>query len=112
MQPDGFTSATNRSELHVRLVERHEGQRYQEQMALHHYLGCLSKIGETLWYVAIWGEQWVALLSISAAALKCGVRDRWIGWDFTSHPGSTAKHPNPPQSPMKSRLKRAETLVL
>ena len=53
-------------------------------MALHHYLGCLSKIGETLWYVAIWGEQWVALLSISAAALKCGVRDRWICLLYTS----------------------------
>jgi hypothetical protein len=22
------------------------------------------------------------LLSFSAAALKCGARDRWIGWDF------------------------------
>jgi len=52
-------------------------------MALHHYLGGLSKIGETLWYAVIWGEQWVALLSISAAALKCGVRDRWFGWNFT-----------------------------
>ena len=56
-------------------------------MALHHYLGSLSKIGETRWYVTAWGEQWVALLSISAAALKCGVRDRWIGWDFTSQYG-------------------------
>ena len=87
MQPDGFTSATNLSELHVGLVARHEEPRYQEQMALHHYLGHLSMIGEMLWYVATWGEQWVALLSISAAALKCGVRDRWIGWNFTSQYG-------------------------
>ena len=56
-------------------------------MALHHYLGSLSKIGETRWYVTAWGEQWVAFLSISAAALKCGIRDRWIGWDFTSQYG-------------------------
>ena len=84
MQHDAFTSATILAELHVRLVERHEEPRYKEQMALHHYLGRLAKIGETLWYVATWGEQWVALLSISAAALKCGVRDHWIGWDFTS----------------------------
>ena len=28
------------------------------------------------------GLQWLAQLSVSAAALKCGVRDRWIGWDF------------------------------
>jgi hypothetical protein len=51
-------------------------------MQQHHYLGDLAKIGHTLWYVATDGEQWVALLSFSASAWKCGVRDRWIGWDF------------------------------
>jgi len=51
-------------------------------MREHHYLGGLPKIGETLWYVAAWREQWVALLSYSASALKCAARDRWIGWDF------------------------------
>jgi hypothetical protein len=51
-------------------------------MRQHHYLGCLPKISETLWYVATWREEWVALLSFSASALKCAVRDRWIGWDF------------------------------
>ena len=51
-------------------------------MEAHHYLGALPKIGETLWYVATYGDEWVALLTFSAAALKCGVRDRWIGWDF------------------------------
>ena len=75
------------SELHVRPVERREEARYQAQMACHHYLGELPKIGETVWYVAIWREQWVAQLSPSAAALKCGVRDRWIGWDFRSQYG-------------------------
>ena len=75
------------SELRVRPVERSEEARYQEQMARHHYLGALAKIGETLWYVATWREQWVAQLSLSAAALKCGVRDRWIGWDFRSQYG-------------------------
>ena len=52
MQPDAFTSAAL-SKLQVRLVERHEEPRYKEQMALHHYLGDLSKIGETLWYVVL-----------------------------------------------------------
>ena len=33
------------SELHVRLVERREAARYQAQMARHHYLGELPKIG-------------------------------------------------------------------
>lgn len=74
-------------ELRVRLVESGEETRYQAQMAQHHYLGALPKIGETLWYVATWREMWVAQLTISAAALKCGVRDRWIGWDFRSQYG-------------------------
>ena len=46
----------------------------------HHYLGRLPKISETLWYAALWRNQWVALLSFSAAAWKCSARDRWIGW--------------------------------
>ncbi len=70
------------SELQVRPVERSEQARYREEMARHHYLGDLPKIGETIWYVVTWQDQWVAQLSMSAAALKCGVRDRWIGWDF------------------------------
>jgi hypothetical protein len=74
-------------DIRVRPVERSEEVRYQEQMARHHYLGALAKIGETVWYVATWREQWVAQLSLSAAALKCGVRDRWIGWDFRSQYG-------------------------
>ena len=51
-------------------------------MQAHHYLGALGKIGRTLWYVARRGEQWLALLSFSAAAWKCAARDAWIGWDY------------------------------
>jgi len=69
-------------ELQLRPVERGEEEQYQAEMSRHHYLGALNKIGETIWYVATWREQWVAQLSLSAAALKCNVRDRWIGWDF------------------------------
>ena len=86
MESAEFTSEAL-SELQVRTVERSEEARYQDQMARHHYLGDLPKIGETLWYIATWREQWVAQLSMSAAALKCGVRDRWIGWDFRSQYG-------------------------
>jgi len=68
--------------LIVRPVEREEETRYQQQMDQHHYLGPLPKIGETIWYVATWRDQWLAQIGFSAAALKCGVRDRWIGWDF------------------------------
>jgi hypothetical protein len=86
MESTEFTSAALK-EILVRPVGRSEEAQYQEQMARHHYLGALAKIGQTVWYVATWREQWVAQLSLSAAALKCGVRDRWIGWDFRSQYG-------------------------
>ena len=73
------------SELIVRPVAVAEETRFQALMRTHHYLGALPKIGHTVWYVAAYDEQWVALLSFSAAALKCGARDRWIGWDLRHH---------------------------
>src|SRR5256885_17184851 len=84
MRPESSDSAarTELREMVVRLVHSSEQPRYQELMREHHYLGHLPKIGETLWYVASWREQWVALLSFSASALKCAARDRWIGWSF------------------------------
>jgi hypothetical protein len=72
----------NLSEVLVRPVRPLEEQRFQHLMSKHHYLGALPKISETLWYVATFADRWVALLSFSAAALKCSPRDRWIGWDF------------------------------
>lgn len=70
------------SQVTTRPVQVSEEARFQELMQSHHYLGALPKIGNTLWYVASWEGEWLALLSFSAAALKCGARDRWIGWDF------------------------------
>lgn len=70
------------SEITVRPIERHEQARYQALMAAHHYLGAIPRIGETLWYVGVWRGLWLALISFSAAALKCAARDQWIGWDF------------------------------
>jgi hypothetical protein len=72
----------NLSEVLVRPVRPLEEPRFQHLMQEHHYLGALPKISETLWYVATRADQWVALVSFSAAALKCSARDRWIGWDF------------------------------
>ena len=63
-------------------MERSEEPLHRQLMAAHHYLGYLPKIGHTLWYVATYQDQWVALLIFSAAAWKCAVRDQWIGWDF------------------------------
>jgi hypothetical protein len=74
-------------EIQLRPIERSEEQRYQEQMERHNLSGALRRIGETVWYVATWREQWLAQLNLSASALKCGVRDRWIGWDFRSQYG-------------------------
>lgn len=68
--------------LSVRPVTKAEESRYRELMQQHHYLGDMAKIGHTLWYVATYGEEWVALLSFSAAAWKCSARDRWIGWSY------------------------------
>jgi len=72
----------NFSQILVRPVCPFEEQRFQKLMQTHHYLGALPKISETLWYVAAFADQWIALVSFSAAALKCSARDRWIGWDF------------------------------
>jgi hypothetical protein len=69
-------------EVMLRPVGPSEEQHFQELMEEHHYLASLSKIGETLWYVASRHDEWVALLTFSAAAWKCTARDRWIGWSF------------------------------
>ena len=60
MRPESSDSAarTELREMVVRLVHSSEQPRYQELMREHHYLGHLPKIGETLWYVASWREQW------------------------------------------------------
>jgi SRSO17 transposase len=46
----------------------------------YHYLGYQNLLGHRLKYLALSGEHPVAALSWSAAALKVGVRDRFIGW--------------------------------
>ena len=65
----------------IRLVRREERSRWQALMARYHYLGFKHIVGESLYYVVTCGDEWVALLGWGSAALKCGVRDRWIGWD-------------------------------
>lgn len=70
------------SSLHTRPLPVAEEHNFRHLMQAHHYLGALPKIGNTLWYVAIIEDEWVALLSFSAAALKCSARDAWIGWGY------------------------------
>jgi hypothetical protein len=66
----------------VRPVVSSEESRFKKLMKSHHYLGFLPKIGETIWYVATLHDEWVALLGFSSPALKCSVRDQWIGWGY------------------------------
>lgn len=70
------------ADIHVRPIDREEIDRYNTLMQTHHYLGALPPIGETIRYVAIWQTHWIALISFSSAALKCSVRDHWIGWRY------------------------------
>ncbi|MCK5348011.1 MAG: DUF4338 domain-containing protein [Desulfobacula sp.] len=66
----------------VRPIYHSEESFFQKKMQAHHYLGALPKIGNTIWYIATYSNNCLALLVFSAAALKCGVRDQWIGWGF------------------------------
>jgi len=72
----------NLQEITLELLAPAEQIRFQSLLDEHHYLGSLPKIGHTLRYVARYQGQWLALLSFSAAALKCAARDHWIGWHF------------------------------
>lgn len=69
------------SSLIVRLALPSELDRWRGLMRKHHYLGFERIVGKSLHYVAAFEEQWVALLGWGSAALKCSVRDRFIGWD-------------------------------
>ena len=68
------------NEVVVRLLAPNEKERWDSLMRAHHYLGFEGFIGKSLRYIAEAGDQWLALIGWQAAALKCGARDRWIGW--------------------------------
>ncbi len=71
----------NRVELRpVRAVEREQWDRLMRE---HQHLGFQSLIGESLRYVAVYEDRWLALLGWAAAALKCKALDKWIGRTLT-----------------------------
>jgi len=72
----------NLEDVTLHPVQDAEKVRFQSLMATHHYLGALPKFGHTLWYIARVHDQWLGLLSFSAAAWKCAARDKWIGWRY------------------------------
>lgn len=69
-------------DITVRPITEQEVNHYNDLMQVHHYLGASRPIGETLRYVALYRNQWIALISFSSAALKCAARDQWIGWSY------------------------------
>ena len=71
--------------LRVRPIHPEERPRWDALVDRYHYLGLRSLFGKTLRYVAVAGERWFALLGWQAAALKCSVRDAWIGWPRVLH---------------------------
>ena len=81
MNGEAVAAPISRQALSVRLVQQEERGRWRALMRQHHYLSLDRIIGESLCYVATVGQEWVALLGWGSAALKCGVRDRWIGWE-------------------------------
>jgi hypothetical protein len=69
-------------EIRLRTVGSKEEPHFKALLERHHYLSAVANIGQTIWYLATWREQWLALLVVSAAAWKCAARDRWIGCDW------------------------------
>ncbi len=69
------------SEVCIDIVPEADEARFRALMQAHHYLGALRPVGGTVRYVARHRGRWLALAVFSAPALKCGARDRWIGWD-------------------------------
>ena len=72
----------NLHEIELHPITPSEEPQFRALLDAHHYLGSLPKIGNTLWYVVTWHDQWIALVSFSAAAWKCAAQDQWIGWGF------------------------------
>ncbi len=72
--------AVDLSSLVVRPIRPGEEEIWNQLMSRHHYLGFGRLVGESLKYVALLQEQWVALVGWGTSALNCAPRDRWIGW--------------------------------
>lgn len=81
MEFHSLSSPSPEKPLVVRPLRREEKACWCQLMRQHHYLGFECIVGESLYYVASRGSDWVALLGWGSAAFKCGPRDQWIGWD-------------------------------
>ena len=72
----------NVTEIRLHLAANSDHPRFQALMNIHHYLGSRQPAGESLYYIATYQDEWIALLSFSSASLKCAARDQWIGWTY------------------------------
>jgi len=66
--------------LVVRPIDNCERDQWDSLMRKHHYLGLRQLVGESIRYVALMQDQWVALIGWASAAYKSRHRDQWIGW--------------------------------
>lgn len=82
MKPDGLTEAGESvlGAVVVRPCTSQEWARFVGLVRAHHYLGLRGLVGERVGHVAAVEGQWVALVLWAAAAMKCQVREAWIGW--------------------------------
>jgi predicted transposase YbfD/YdcC len=69
-----------RGSLVVRLVGNDEVGRFAAGLAAHHWLGPRLS-GQVMRYVATVDGEWVALAGFGSAALRCPVREGFLGWD-------------------------------
>ena len=74
------TNNTDLTTLTVRPIRSSERNEWDQLMATNHYLGFKQLVGESIRYVALLGQKWVALLGWSSAAFKSTPREKWIGW--------------------------------
>lgn len=80
MEKELHLSHLDLSSVSVRPLRQGEKDRCKSLLRDHHYLGFRGAVGESIWHVAEWNGEWVALLVWAAAAFKCSARDSWIGW--------------------------------
>jgi len=73
--------------LVVRPIAEAERLGWRAYMERFHYLGDCPLVGESLRYVALLGDELVALLGWGAASLCNEPRDRYVGWDKATKAG-------------------------
>jgi hypothetical protein len=70
-----YVPTSLREGLVVRPVRCEQIDRFNACLDEHHWLGHRI-VGQTMRYVATWGNQWVAVLGLGSAVLACAPKDR------------------------------------